>query len=207
MSTPNARTIAALAGAALLVFVAAVAAVVALAVRDAPEHEPDITAYAYGRSVVVEPYMYCNTRMQDCLVLPADIAAEQLPDGVVCSEGTECRTGTSAELNIPGGYPLQLSLPKQVVNAPWLLTAVYQTPDGRLVRQQFTKSDFETEHRELSWTGFKTVKKSPSAIRIPSLQELPLVGVELDLPILARDMATGEEGYIPHAAWSVRVAA
>ncbi|QLY31650.1 DUF2771 domain-containing protein [Nocardia huaxiensis] len=206
MSKPNARTIAALAGAALLVFVAAVAAVVALAVKDAPEPKPEITAYAHGESVTVEPYMFCNTKMQDCRVLPADIKAEELPDGIVCNAGTDCRTGTFAELAVPAGYPLQLSLPRQVVEAPWLLTAVYQLPDGRLMKQQFMKTDFETEHRELSWTGFKTVKKSPTAITIPSAKELPLVGIELDLPILARDMATGEEGYIPHAAWSVRVA-
>ena len=32
---------------------------------------------------------------------------------------------------------------------------------------------------------------------------LRLIGIEVQLPILARDIATGQETYVPHAAWSI----
>lgn len=45
------------------------------------------------------------------------------------------------------------------------------------------------------------------ALTIDSMPEpdLRLIGVELQLPILARD-ETGKEFYVPHAAWSISTA-
>lgn len=191
MSKPNARTIVALVGAALLVFVAAVATVVGLAVRDADKPEPTITAYAHGKSVTIEPFMYCNVRMQDCQVLPKDDAA-LLPIDISCPEGKDCRIGEFANLDVPAGYPLQLSLPKAISDSPWVAVAYYGLPDGNVMPQRLSHRDFD---------------EGTAAITIPSAPKLPLLGVEIQLPILAKDMSTGEEGYLPHAAWSVRTAA
>ncbi|NNH71680.1 DUF2771 domain-containing protein [Nocardia uniformis] len=190
MSKPNARTIVALVGAALLVFVAAVATVVGFAVRGADKPEPAITAYAHGKAITIEPFMYCNVQMQDCQVLPKDDEA-QLPIELSCPEGKDCRIGQSSELDVPAGYPLQLSLPKSIVNSPWVAVAYYGMPDGNVMPQRLSHRDFD---------------EGTAAITIPSAAELPLLGVEMQLPILARDMTTGEEGYLPHAAWSVRTA-
>ncbi|MCP9621234.1 DUF2771 domain-containing protein [Nocardia otitidiscaviarum] len=190
MSKPNARTILALVAAALLVFVAAVATVVALAVRNADEPKPAITAYAHGRTVTVEPFMYCSVQMADCLVLPKD-GETQLPVALDCPADSDCRTGEFADLEVPGGYPLQLSLPQSIARSPWVAVAYYELPDGAIMPQRISHRDFD---------------EGTVAITIPSAERLPLLGVEVQLPILARDTTTGEEGYIPHAAWSIRTA-
>lgn len=190
MSKPSARTIFALVGVALLVFVAAVATVVGLAVRGADKPEPVLTAYAHGKSVTVDPYMFCTVQMQDCRVLPKD-GDTMLPVDLSCPEGKDCRTGVFTDLDVPAGYPLQLSLPKEIANSPWVAEAYYGLPDGTVMPQRFSHRDYD---------------EGTVAVTIPSAPKLPLLGVEFALPILARDTTTGEEGYIPHAAWSIRTA-
>ncbi|MFI6870387.1 DUF2771 domain-containing protein [Nocardia sp. NPDC050406] len=188
MSKPNARTIFALVAVALLVFVAAVGAVVALAVRDADKPEPTITAYSHGKSVTVEPFMYCNVQMEDCRVLPKD-GESLLPIELACTDGKDCHTGSFTDLDVPAGYPLQLSLPRDIAENPWVAEAYYELPDGTIMPKRLSHRDYDA---------------GTVAVTIPSAPRLPLIGVEFQLPILARDTTTGEEGYIPHAAWSIR---
>ncbi|MBF6235992.1 DUF2771 family protein [Nocardia otitidiscaviarum] len=193
MSKPNARTILALAAAALLVFVAAVATVVALAVRNADEPKPTLTAYAHGKAITVDPYMLCNVRMEDCRVLPADPADRLSADlGLTCPGEDDCRTGTFANLDVPGGYPLQLSFPSRFTDAPWLVRAYYLLPDG------------SEDREDIPWLDHD---KGTVAITVPSSPERKLVGVVVQLLINARDIDTGAEIAIPHAEWSILTAA
>ncbi|MGW4246831.1 DUF2771 family protein [Nocardia sp. NPDC004722] len=142
MSQTRTRTIVALVGAALLVFVAAVAAVVTIAVRHADKPQTEITAYANGKSITVTPYMDCNVRMQDCRTLPADNEVP-LPPGVECAAGGDaCHTGKSAALPVKPGLPLQLSLPKEIADSPWLGAVVYQAPNGKLLQKPIQHDDY-----------------------------------------------------------------
>ncbi|MVU79180.1 DUF2771 family protein [Nocardia sp. ET3-3] len=210
MSQPRTRTIVAFAGAALLVFVAAVAAVVTIAVHRAAEPQARITAYANGKSITVAPYVDCNVRMQDCKTLPAD-SDVPLPPGLNCAAGGDgCHTGKSAELAVKPGLPLQLSLPKEISDGPWLGQTVYQAPNGKVLQKPIEHDDYTKGTTALTVPSVlyltadgKLAEKKPAA---PSVT-LMLVGTEIALPILIRDQTTGEEGYLPHAAWSISTAA
>lgn len=166
MSTLNVRTVL-IAVAAGLAGLAVVTAVwVAVAVSKAPSHEPKITAYAHGKSVTVAPFMYCSIRMEDC------------------------QYGETTPLNVPSGLPVQMSLPKEIVESPWLVQLIYQRPDGEQVDRVLSFADYPHRAHAL------TIDSQPEP-------DLRLIGIEVQLPILARDIATGRETYIPHAAWSI----
>ncbi|MFE3188944.1 DUF2771 family protein [Nocardia sp. NPDC059240] len=207
MSQTRTRTIVALVGAALLVFVAAVAAVVTVAVRHADKPEVQITAYANGKSITIAPYWDCNVRMQDCRTLPSAELLD-LPDDIACATGgTGCRTGVPAELPVKPGLPLQLSFPKEISDAPWMGSVVYRLPNGKPLRPTSIEHDDYAQGTTaitipsalyVTADGHKFLNK-PAA---PSVQ-LTLIGVEIDVPILWRDPQTGEEGQVPHTAWSV----
>ncbi|MFC8047617.1 DUF2771 domain-containing protein [Nocardia sp. NPDC057353] len=168
MSTTRTRTVVAISAVVLLVATAAYAGVLALLIRDAEPKDPAVTAYAHGRTVTVAPFLYCSVRMENC------------------------RYGETVELEVPPGYPLQLSLPPAIAEAPWLAQLIYERPDGEQVDRLMTHDEFGEETLAL------TLESNPE----PNLR---LVGVELQLPILARD-ETGREFYVPHAAWSINTA-
>ncbi|WP_072805283.1 DUF2771 domain-containing protein [Rhodococcoides yunnanense] len=104
---PKTKKVLAIGAVGAVVVVVAFVAVLALLIRDAPEHRPAVTAFADGRTIDVEPYLYC----------PVD---EPLCDS----------DGASATLPVRENQPLQLSLPAEISSAPWILAAVYAHPDG-----------------------------------------------------------------------------
>ncbi|MFI6215505.1 DUF2771 domain-containing protein [Nocardia brasiliensis] len=169
MKRLNTRTVVALLVAGLLVVTVAFVGVLVVLVRNADEKDPVITAYAHGKTVTVEPYVYCSVQMEDC------------------------RYGETVQLVVPPNYPLQLSLPKKIAEAPWLAQVVYALPNGERV------------DRVISHTNYP---QGAMAVTIESRPEpdLRLVGLELQLPILAKDKDTGKEFYLPHAAWSISTA-
>ncbi|MEV0250425.1 DUF2771 domain-containing protein [Nocardia sp. NPDC050712] len=187
---PSGRTIIALLAAAALVVGVAFVGVLIVTVRNADKHAPELTAYSHGKTVDVTPFAYCAVSMQNCRVLPqnAEDAVGTVFEGLPC-EAEGCAKGGTADLQVPPGYPLQLSLPKQIVEAPWLAQLVYATEDGQRVGKVISRNDYPKDARAI------TIDSRP-------LPELRLIGVEMQLPILARD-ETGREFYVPHAAWSI----
>ncbi len=166
MSKLNARTIVALVAAGLFAVVAVTAVWVGVAVSKAPAHNPQLTAYAHGTTVTVDPFMYCTVRIK------------------------ECRYGETVPLEVPAGEPVQLSLPDEVSESPWLIQLIYQRPSGEQLDRVLSFADYPNRARAL------TIDSKPEP-------DLRLIGIEVQLPILARDIATGQESYIPHAAWSI----
>ncbi|MDO3650356.1 DUF2771 domain-containing protein [Nocardia mangyaensis] len=166
MSTLNVRTTIISVGAGLAAVAVVTAVWVAVAVSKAPAHEPEITAYAHGKSVTVAPFMYCTVRMEDCAY------------------------GETTPLRVPSGMPVQISLPSEIVDSPWLIQLIYQRPDGEQVDRVLSFADYPARARAL------TIESQPEP-------DLRLAGIEVQLPILARDVDTGRESYIPHAAWSI----
>ncbi|MGY4098559.1 DUF2771 domain-containing protein [Nocardia sp. R16R-3T] len=165
MNKPSTRTVVALCVAALLVFTVAFVGVLTVLVRKADRPDPTVTAYAHGKTVTVPPFLYCTVKMEDC------------------------KYGETVVLDVPAGYPLQLSLPKKIADAPWLAQLVYVLPTGEKVDRVVSRNDFPAGALAV------TIDSKPEP-------ELRLVGIELQLPILARD-ETGREFYVPHAAWSI----
>jgi hypothetical protein len=147
-----------------LIAVVAAAVVVVMAIRDSDEHLPQITAYAYGETITVEPAQYCGFDLK------------------------ECTQGDLAMLDVPAGMPLQLSLPKEIADAPWRLVMVYQGPDGELVPQ-------ERYYRSGEADAVTVVSN-----RTPAWQ---LNGVEVQLP-----SAVVDENGLPHAraVWAIKTA-
>ncbi|WP_039795092.1 DUF2771 domain-containing protein [Nocardia araoensis] len=193
MSKLNARTIAALVAAALLVLTVAFVGVLAVLVRDAEKPDVTLTAYAHGKTVTVQPFSYCSVTMQDCSILPEDNVPGTVFTTLNCGQDTpDCHRGRTVELEVPAGYPLQLSLPKKVADAPWLAQLVYLLPNGEKVDQVISRNDYPDRAFAL------TIDSKPEP-------DLRLIGVEFQLPILARD-ETGREFYVPHATWSISTA-
>ncbi|WP_216895152.1 DUF2771 domain-containing protein [Nocardia alni] len=178
MTKPNTRTIVALAAAAVLVVIVAVAAVVTVAVHNAKKPDPSITAYAHGKAVTVAPYRYCTVAGM----------SEMGQLSLNCHE-----SNITVPLNVPPGSPLQISLPKKIANAPWIMMREYVFPDGRThVRDVKTYQDF---------------KPGTLAVTVPSrpTPNLRLVGIELQLVMPARD-ESGREFYAPYQVWSIKTA-
>ncbi|MEU4341398.1 DUF2771 domain-containing protein [Nocardia sp. NPDC023852] len=193
MSKPNARTIVALVAAALLMLTVAFVGVLVVLVRNADEPDVTITAYAHGKTVTVRPFSYCTVTMQDCHILPEGNAEGTVFATLPCAQQTpDCHRGRTVELEVPPGYPLQLSLPKKIADAPWLAQLIYVLPTGEKVDRVISRNDYPDRALAL------TLDSMPEP-------DLRLIGVELQLPILARD-ETGKEFYVPHAAWSISTA-
>lgn len=95
------KTIALLVVAVLIVGVAFAAVMVRL-IGSADPRLPEITAYAYGKSITIEPTQHCNLYLEDCIQNPL------------------------ASLDVPAGEALQLSLPTEIADAPWRMIMVYQ---------------------------------------------------------------------------------
>lgn len=153
-------------GVAVLALVAVVAAAVfvVVAIRNTDEHPPEITAYAYGETITVPPGEYCSFDLQ------------------------KCTHGEIAELDVPAGEPLQLSLPKDIASAPWRMVMVYETPDGELEQQ--------VRNFESGETDAVTVVSDHS----PAWQ---LNGVEIQLPSAVID----ENGLpLARAVWAIKTA-
>lgn len=168
MSTNKVRTTLALALAGFLVLVAATAGVVWLLARNAEPHDPELTAYSHGTTVTVPPFRYCTVRMQDC------------------------RQGETTFLEVPAGYPLQISLPDEVVGTPWELLPLYARADGTVIERPSSYREHPDGIRAL------TIDSRPEP-------DLELIGVELQVMIIAIDEA-GTEFPIPHAVWSIKTA-
>ncbi len=146
---------------ALVVVVAGVAATVWKLVDSAEPTLPTITAYAQGETVTVDPAQHCNLYLEDCVENPI------------------------GRLDVPAGYPLQLSLPSEIADAPWRIITVYG--DTQTGQTYIEGAMFEAGARRTL-----TVKSSP---------ELQLLGVEIQLPSAVVDEA-GEP--IAHAVWAVK---
>ncbi|GAA4489338.1 hypothetical protein GCM10023094_50740 [Rhodococcus olei] len=86
----------------VLIAAAGLAAVVTVLVRNAPETLPTITAYAHGNSVRV--------------------------DAGVCDSSMRCADLEVANLPVPPGSPLELSLPKDIADGNWRLNVQFGDP-------------------------------------------------------------------------------
>lgn len=159
------RTIKILALLATLVAVVAVAfvAVLVVAVDKAPPREPAISAFANGKAVKVEPLSYCSAELVDC------------------------STGDIAELDVPVGSSLELSLPREISDGKWRLVMTFQGPDGP-----------EYWHIEYG-PGERTAATVQSRANPPQ----QLLGVEIQWPPAILDKAGRP---ITRAIWSIKTA-
>ncbi|NKX88892.1 DUF2771 family protein [Nocardia coubleae] len=158
MSKPNVRTNFALVAVGLLALAAVTAGVVAYAVSKAPKHYPELTVFANGESVVVEPYGYCELSNGEC----------------VNDESTYYIPATS-------GKPVQVSLPTSVAEAPWIVVTVYERPNGEQFERILSFIDYPAETRflsldtqpepELRLAGFE--------VRLPIVYTDPATGQEM----------------------------
>ncbi len=127
----------------------------------APEH-PEISAYTHGQLVRIGPYRYCDV-----------------------FNPTKCDTPKAmGELHVTSRHPVQLSVPKAISRAPWVLLRTYEGPEDSVVE--------------------KFAPNSRSAVTIPTVDPHlgRLTGIAVELPTLVRD-EQNNEFLVPHAEWSV----
>ncbi|TCP56554.1 uncharacterized protein DUF2771 [Tamaricihabitans halophyticus] len=134
--------------------------------------QPEVSFYAGGESVAIEPTLYCSVDFSEC------------------GENPEA----GAELEIPPGEPLQISLPKEVSDAPWLAVFRYETADGEQGPESRTKV-FEpgTQHAY-------TLQPPGGDDRLTEVQINRIVGLQ---PPAAAD---GELEFVSNATWTLRAA-
>ena len=125
---------------------------------------PQISAYSHGRAVRVDPYLYCNVvNLDDCV-----------------------KPGAQGELAVSARYPVQLSVPARIGQAPWRLLRVYEDDNNT------TTSAFRPGAR--------------LAVTVPTVdpQRGRVVGLVVQLLTLVKDQ-NGELHDLPHAEWSVKL--
>jgi hypothetical protein len=151
--------------AALVVLAAAGAGVGAwLLARDHGSGLPEVSAYSRGTTIHVGPYLYCNVvDLNDCL--------------------TDAAQG---ELSVSERYPVQVSIPAAIGDAPWRLLKVY------------------AEERDTTTTSYRP--GTHLAVTVPTVdpQRGRLMGLVVQLLTLVQD-PQGELFDVPHAEWSVRL--
>ena len=143
------------------VFTAVVGGGIWLVVHDKPTPFPEISAYSHGHLTRVGPYFYCGVfDLNDC----------QNP-------------GDVGELPVSARHPVQLSVPPEIGDAPWILVRSYEESD---VLDEFRPG-------------------STLAVTIPTTdpQRGRLFGIAVQLPTLVRD-EVGNELAAWHAEWSVK---
>ncbi|WP_424805458.1 DUF2771 domain-containing protein [Rhodococcus sp. 27YEA15] len=128
-------------------------------INDRPESLPKITAYAHGKTIEIEPAGYCTIDLSQC-----------------------AQVGDISELDVPAGYPLQLSLSNDVSSERWALLAVYEDADGN---QTGEPRLFEADEAKAV-----TVESSKDPLK-------QLVGVEIHLAV------SNNQGVL---IWSVKTA-
>ncbi len=130
--------------------------------KDRGPQLPEISAFSHGHLTRVGPYRYCQVLDPTDCVVPAE----------------------QGSLPVTGRYPVQLSVPRTIGRAPWILLRAYEDDD--LV------DEFRPDTR--------------LAVTIPTVdpQLGRLTGFAVQLPTLVRD-ELGNEFPVPHAEWSVRI--
>jgi hypothetical protein len=150
---------------ALVVLAAAGAGVGAWALtRQHSNSLPQISAYSHGTTVRVDPYLYCNVvNLDDCV-----------------------KPGVQGQLAVSSRYPLQLSVPARIGQAPWRLLRVYEDENNTV------ESAFRPGSR--------------LAVTVPTVdpQRGRIVGLVVQLVTLVKDQ-NGELHDLPHAEWSVKL--
>ncbi|WP_116048770.1 DUF2771 family protein [Amycolatopsis palatopharyngis] len=84
-------------------------AALVLAGCSASGSEPQVTFYTDGEAAETEPFKYCNVQVSEC---------EEI--------------GAVAELASRPGRPVQISVPSEVSETPWVARIEYLTGDGEL---------------------------------------------------------------------------
>jgi len=102
MMQARTKQILALIAAVVVVVAAGLAGVVAYLVGRAPEKLPTITAYSKENTADIRPGF--------------------------CDQSLQCAGLEVVELHVPEGYPLQLSLPKEVADSDWRLNVQIGNP-------------------------------------------------------------------------------
>ena len=125
---------------------------------------PQISAYSRGTTVRVDPYLYCNVvNLDDCV-----------------------RGGVQGELGVNARYPVQLSVPASISQAPWRLLRVYE------------------DESNTTTTAYRP--GTQLAVTVPTVdpQRGRMVGMVVQLLTLVKDQ-NGELHDLPHAEWSVKL--
>lgn len=154
------RAVAVLATVALLASIGTAVLVWRLSATSEP-HLPEISAFSNGHLTRVGPYRLCQVLDPTDCVVPAE----------------------QGEVPVTGRHPVQLSVPREVERAPWVLLRAFE--DGDRI------DEFRPDTR--------------LAVTIPTVdpQLGRLTGFAVQLPTLVRD-EEGNEFPVPHAEWSVR---
>lgn len=161
--TMSARRVGAVVVAGAVIVVAAFVAVMIPLIKHGRDHAgpPVVAAYAYGHSIRVSPANYCTMDL------------------------SSCRKGQVGFLTVPGGRPLQLSLPTEIANVPWYLTLYYNT-DGVMLE---TRPQYHAPGSKL-------------AVTVPSSRGVRLMGVEINTLSAVIDPRDGS--HVARASWLIQ---
>lgn len=128
---------------------------------------PEVTWYSDGETVVVGPQVYCSTQLTDCE--PA---------------------GRAAQLSVPPGDVLQVSLPTDIADAPWRMLTAYVDASGT---NQVLDRYYAPGERLAVTVG---LPEQADVLQFVEIQ-LPSAGVDADGNQVARATWSVQNSYTP----------
>jgi hypothetical protein len=102
-------------------------ALTACAKDEPPETPPEVTFAADGHSIVAKPTQHCDLQVQNCTADPKAAVA----------------------LRVPPGRPVDITVPPEVAQTPWLVVFGYRTKAGERVD---ARSDLFASNARPSYT-------------------------------------------------------
>lgn len=136
---------------------------------------PELSVYADGDHINVEPLRYCDLLVRQC----------------------EPRSGVQGALTTLPGQPVQISVPSEIAETPWAISVQFETPDGtRPVIEEF----FSPGER-FAYTA--TPKRPGDRVLLIEVQQLgaAFAADEKGMPILDEN---GSPQLVVRGVWSVR---
>ncbi|QWF81684.1 DUF2771 family protein [Amycolatopsis sp. CA-230715] len=138
---------------------------------------PEVTFFADGHAINAEPLIHCDVTVQKC---------EQSKDG-------------APKLKVRPGKPVQISVPSDVTETPWLVNVQYANAKGEL---QPVKQEVFTSGKQYAYTA--TTPAPDDQLLVVEIQQVG-VATSVDATGKPNADAEGNPQLVARAVWSLQV--
>ncbi|OLT43871.1 hypothetical protein BJF85_21020 [Saccharomonospora sp. CUA-673] len=147
----------------------------ALALTGCSEHQPEVTFYADGQSTAAAPMVYCDEIVSDC--------QDQ---------------GPPIDLDVRPGQPVQISLPSEAVDTPWVIIVQYFNPE---TGEETLEQEAFTDGQRYAYTA--TPPTDQDRVAVVEIQQIgaAYAADQEGTPLADED---GQPQLVARAVWSLQ---